>query len=266
MVIECVEGRLKFHTYFSLMTACGFVVLLRLSVVGLSSFLIIMSWSQARPLIIKKIGVMFSVNVNSERRAELCGILGVHGGLNTGHYLGLPSLVEQNKREILSYIKERMWRWLQGWKGRKLSKAGKEIMIKATAQAIPTYCMSTFLLPSTLLDELHVMLNKFWWGSNSDSSKGVKWLRWEKICVMKEVGGRGFRDLHMFNIALLGKLAWWLVNDSSSLVCKLFKARYFPSGDFCSATLGRNPSFTWSSIHASQDLLRLGVRWKIGCD
>lgn len=101
-------------------------------------------------------------------------LLGVYQNLNTGKYLGLPSLVGRGKREIFNYIKERLWSKLQGWRSRKLSKAGKEVLIKAAAQAIPTYCMTTFLLPNTLLDELHVMLNKFWWESNGDSSKGVK--------------------------------------------------------------------------------------------
>ncbi|KAL8552093.1 hypothetical protein ACS0TY_000957 [Phlomoides rotata] len=124
--------------------------------------------------------------------------------------------------------------------------------------------MSTFLLPSTLLDELQVMLNKLWWGSSSNSSKEIPWMRWEKMCVKKEPGRRGFKDIHLFNIALLGKLAWRLIDDPSALVSRLLKARYFPNTDFMSSSLGSNPSYTWSSIHASQDLLRLGVRWKIG--
>ena len=35
-----------------------------------------------------------------------------------------------------------------------LSRAGKEIMIKAVAQSIPTYTMSVFQLPLKLCDEL----------------------------------------------------------------------------------------------------------------
>ena len=51
---------------------------------------------------------------------------------------------------------------MQGWKGKMLSKAGKEILIKAVAQSIPTYTMSVFQLLMKLCDELEVMCAKFW--------------------------------------------------------------------------------------------------------
>lgn len=78
------------------------------------------------------------------------------------------------------------------------------------------------------------------------------------------MGGRGFRDLHLFNIALLGKVGWRLVTDHTSLVARVFKARYFPNTNFLEANLGRNPSYVWSSIVAAQDLIKCGQRWKIG--
>lgn len=124
--------------------------------------------------------------------------------------------------------------------------------------------MSTFLLPSTLLDELQRMLNSFWWGNSTNPSKGVKWMKWEKICVRKELGGRGFRDLHLFNIALLGKIGWRLLSNPTSLVARILKAKYYPNSDFLHANLGHNSSYTWSSIIAAQDLLKNGMRWKIG--
>ena len=45
-----------------------------------------------------------------------------------------------------------------------LSKAGKEVLIKAVAQSIPTYAMAVFQLPIRLCEELDAMCVRFWWG------------------------------------------------------------------------------------------------------
>ena len=45
-----------------------------------------------------------------------------------------------------------------------LSQAGKEILIKAVAQAILAYTMSVFKLPDNLCDEMTSMIWAFWWG------------------------------------------------------------------------------------------------------
>ena len=51
---------------------------------------------------------------------------------------------------------------MTGWKEKMLSKVGKEVLIKAVAQAIPTYTMSCFKLPDALCDELTSMIRNFW--------------------------------------------------------------------------------------------------------
>ena len=48
-------------------------------------------------------------------------------------YLGLPTLVGRAKYHTFSYLKDRIWKKLQGWKSLMLSKAGKEILIKDVA-------------------------------------------------------------------------------------------------------------------------------------
>ena len=77
-------------------------------------------------------------------------------------YLGLPSIIGKSKVEIFAEIKERVERKLSRQKEKMLSMGGQEILIKAIAQAIPTYTMSCFQIPKSLCDEIEVMMRKFW--------------------------------------------------------------------------------------------------------
>jgi hypothetical protein len=48
-------------------------------------------------------------------------------------YLGLPVNVGNDRAETFAYLKDRIWQRIQGWKEKMLSRAGKEILIKAVA-------------------------------------------------------------------------------------------------------------------------------------
>ncbi|KAL0435722.1 UNVERIFIED_CONTAM: putative mitochondrial protein [Sesamum radiatum] len=78
------------------------------------------------------------------------------------------------------------------------------------------------------------------------------------------MGGLGFRQLHLFNLAMLAKQLWRIWIHPDKLISQVLKAKYFPNGDVFSATLGSRPSFTWRSILAAQYLFRAGCRWRVG--
>ena len=95
-------------------------------------------------------------------------------------YLGLPTLVGQRKYHTFSFHKDRVWKKLQEWKGKSLSRARKEILIKFVAQSIPTYIMGIFQLPIKLCEELQSMCALYWWGQMGNERK-IHWLSWDKL-------------------------------------------------------------------------------------
>ena len=144
---------------------------------------------------LQKSSIMFSSNVRTDKQKVLSAMLGVTNGINTGKYLGLPSLIGRSKRATFSYIKDTIWKRIQGWRNKLLSQVGKGVLIKSVSQAIPTYSMSVFLLPVSVCDEIQKMMNSFWWGSSSGNGKGIRWQSWARLARAKELGGMGLCDL-----------------------------------------------------------------------
>ena len=75
--------------------------------------------------------------MDANLRDTLMGILGVFSPLDTSKYLGLPSLIGKRKKYILSCLKDRILRNIQGWQRVCLSIAGGDVLIKSVAQAVP---------------------------------------------------------------------------------------------------------------------------------
>ncbi|KAL5838662.1 hypothetical protein ACOSQ3_015831 [Xanthoceras sorbifolium] len=212
---------------------------------------------------LQKSNITFSPNVEDDRCASILNCLGLANAQAHDIYLGLPTMVGKNKRKTFNDIKERVWRKIRGWKGNLFSMGGKEVLIKAVAQAIPTFTMSIFQLPSVLCNELCSMIMGFWWGA-SDGHKKISWVARDKLCSPKIHGGLGFKDLSLFNQALLGKQAWRIVMNKDSLVSRVLKAKYFRQEDFLSVTLKQGSSHLWRSLVWGRSLIFKGLRWRVG--
>lgn len=205
----------------------------------------------------------FSRNVHSEDKNMICNMMGAKAVEAQSRYLGFPIPFGRSKKVIFSVVMDRVWKKVKGWKERFLSRAGKETLIKAVAQAIPNYILSCYRLPVECCKEIDSMLAKFWWGSNDEQRK-IHWMSWERLSKAKVDGGMGFRGMGEFNKALLGKHCWRLVSGETSLLEKIFKSRYYPNGNFLTAKEGYQPSFAWRSILSARELVDKGGLWKIG--
>lgn len=132
----------------------------------------------------EKTTLFFSKAVVEEKKGEILNFLGVLEIKEYEKYLGLPAVVGRNKKASLKYIKERVWKKLQGWKTKLLSQAGREVLLKAMVQAIPTFAISCFKLPVGLCNEIEMQIRKCWWGECSGQRK-IHWKSWETLCKPK---------------------------------------------------------------------------------
>ena len=182
----------------------------------------------------EKSEVSFSKGMSYEKKEELIDLLHMRQVDRHQKYLGIPTVCSRSRKVIFRELLDRMWKKLQGWKEKLLSRAGKEVLIKAVIQALPTYLMGVYKIPAAIIQEFHSAMTRFWWGGKGEERK-MHWLSWEKMCKPKCMGGMGFKDLRVFNDALLGKQVWRLSHYKNSLLSRVMSAKYYPQGDIFQA-------------------------------
>jgi hypothetical protein len=88
-----------------------------------------------------------------------------------------------------------------------LSKGGRVTLIKSTLANLPNYFLSLFPISRSVVTRIEKLQRNFLWGGMGEEFK-YHLVSWLKVCTPISEGGLGFRNLLMFNRALLGKWLW----------------------------------------------------------
>ena len=91
-------------------------------------------------------------------------------------YLRLPFIVGRTKISFFNEVKLKVVSKIANWQHRFFSSRGKEIFIKAMAQAIPAYAMSVFKLLIGLCEDIQKVMPEFWWRLKEEKCI-IQWAR-----------------------------------------------------------------------------------------
>jgi hypothetical protein len=214
-------------------------------------------WS-GQSINICKSNILFSKNTTASTISGIQGFLPFAITPVSAKHLGLPMLIGRSKKSAFFDILDKVKGKIEGWRSKTLSQAGKSVLIKVVASSIPSYAMSSFLIPDELCHRLDMAFKNFWWGFPKDKSHNLFLKSWNSICLPKDQGGLGFRLMKDVNISLISKLGWKLLLDHDCLWVSLFKNKYFKYGDLLSSPLP-NGSFIWNGIKTIVPFLKSGA-------
>lgn len=179
--------------------------------------------------------------------------LGIHNERGVGKYLGLPEHFGRKKKDLFASIVGKIKQRAVSWSTRQLSTAGKATMLQAVLSATPSYAMSAFELPVGLCKQIQSAFTRFWWDA-ADGKQKISWISWDTLTKPKKLGGLGFRDIRIFNQALLAKIAWRLITNPTCLLARVLLGKYCQNSSFLK-TANATSSHGWKGILWGRDLL-----------
>jgi hypothetical protein len=155
-----------------------------------------------------KCSILYGHSCEVEAQDSIKQLLGYKTSHFEDNYLGLPVPEGIPKNGKFQPLKERLREKACDWVEKYMSSGAKETLIKAILQALLTYAMGIFRFSVGLLEDLSKIVRDFWWGAEHER-RCMQWMSWEKVTRPKSHGGMGFRDLKIFNQALLARPRRW---------------------------------------------------------
>jgi hypothetical protein len=179
--------------------------------------------------------------------------------VRSSKYLGLPLFLGKAKSTAFNDILDKVSGKIEGWRAKTLSQVGRTVLIKSVASTIPSYAMSSFLLPRSISTSLDRLFKNFWWGFPANKSRNLSLKSWSSICIPRDEGGLGIKNMHEFNLALIAKLGWKLLSNSDCLWVNQLQRKYLKYGDFLSSPASSSASWLWKGIQKIKTFISAGA-------
>ena len=103
--------------------------------------------------------VLFSANCDDTCKKEVRSVLHIDTEALAEKYLGLPTALGRATKDTFEFMLTRIRNLVGTWRGREASCAGREVLLKSVAQAVPTHPMSCFL-PQDEIGNLELLVGQ----------------------------------------------------------------------------------------------------------
>jgi hypothetical protein len=146
------------------------------------------------------------ISHDDQKAMQLANVMNCSTGVWPIKYLEVP--VARSRLHVSDWVSlvGKLMKRLEGWQGSPLSIGGRITLINACLSSIPTYCMSMYLLPKTIIKKMDSVRKRFF-GQEGGTERKYHLVKCAKVLTPKQKRGLRVKDLRRMNISLLCK--WW---------------------------------------------------------
>lgn len=178
-------------------------------------------------------------------------------------YLGMPLISTRLSDTDCKPIIDRIKKKIQSWSSRTLSYAGRLQLVNAVIFPIQVYWSSILVLPVSILKKIDSLCLNFLWQSQ-EGKKPMALVSWQQVCLPRNEGGLGVKQLKVWNKAALGKHIWNLNCKANSLWSSWLQANYLKGESFWKIKIPQDCFWGLRKLLQLRDMYKSSFKVQLG--
>ncbi|XP_074271472.1 uncharacterized protein LOC141595407 [Silene latifolia] len=197
--------------------------------------------------------------VSSELKNDIHQATGFVEGSLPFRYLGVPIQAGRLSQLECNALVERMVNRIRSIGEKKLSYAGRLVLINSVLNTLYSYWAGMFIIPKGVIRRIEGICRNFLWDGSSDYHR-VPLVVWEKVTLPKDEGGLGIKKAELCNITAVAKLVDWVYNKADKLWIKWISQVYLKQQDWHTYTPAAGVAWSWRSIYKVKEIMKAGYQ------
>ncbi|XP_074298838.1 uncharacterized protein LOC141629792 [Silene latifolia] len=197
--------------------------------------------------------------VTSELKNDIQQATGFVEGSLPFRYLGVPIQAGRLTKLECNALVERMVNRIRSIGARKLSYAGRVVLINSVLNTLHSYWAGMFIIPKGVIRRIEGICRNYLWDGSSDYHR-VPLVAWDKVTLPRDEGGLGIKKAELYNIAAVGKLVAWVYNKADKLWIKWINQVYLKQQDWHTYTPAAGVTWSWKSICKVKEKMKNGYQ------
>ena len=162
-------------------------------------------------------------------------------------YLGLPLMSRKLKISEYSPLMIKIGSSFHSWSVKLLTYAGRLQLLKTVIFGTVTFWTSAFILAKGCIKAIESLCSRYLWSGNTEKRSIAK-IAWTTVCLPKNEGGLGLRNLMIWNLVMCLKFIWLLLSKAPSLWVDWHQSTHLNGQSFWTITATASDSWAWQKL------------------